>query len=74
MKNLNLEDYDILRTLGIGKGGLSKLKLARNKKTGEYVVAKFINKAAIIKAQQVDHVYNEILIHSQISHPFIANF
>ena len=27
-----------------------------------------------MKAQQVDHVYNENIIHSQISHPFIANF
>ena len=35
---------------------------------------KLLKKHQIIKAQQIDHVYNENFIHSQISHPFIVNF
>lgn len=33
-----------------------------------------LKKAEIIKSQQIDHVHNENLIHSQISHPFIVGF
>ena len=35
---------------------------------------KHLKKEEIIKAQQVDHVHNETLIHSQIAHPFIVGF
>ena len=35
---------------------------------------KLLKKHQLIKAQQIDHVYNENFIHSQISHPFIVNF
>ena len=35
---------------------------------------KLLNKGEIIKAQQIDHVYNENFVHSQINHPFIVNF
>ncbi len=35
---------------------------------------KLLNKGEIIKAQQIDHVFNENYVHSQISHPFIVNF
>jgi hypothetical protein len=34
------------------------VKVAKNKKTGKYVALKLLNKAEIIKAQQIDHVYN----------------
>lgn len=27
-----------------------------------------------MKAQQIDHVYNENFVHAQISHPFIVGF
>ena len=48
--------------------------MAKNKKTGKYVALKLLNKHEIMKAQQIDHVYNENFVHSQISHPFIVNF
>ena len=50
------------------------MKVAKNKKTGKYVALKLLNKGEIIKAQQIDHVYNENFVHSQINHPFIVNF
>ena len=55
-------------------GGFGKLKLAKNKKNGKYVALKILKKQEIIKSQQIDHVYNENFIHSQISHPMIVNF
>ena len=33
-----------------------------------------LKKCDIVKSQQVDHVYNENFIHSQINHPFIVAF
>ena len=48
--------------------------MAKNRKTGKYVALKLLNKHEIMKAQQIDHVYNENFVHSQIAHPFIVNF
>jgi serine/threonine protein kinase len=72
IKRLKLEDYEIMRALG--KGGFGKVKLSKNKKTGKYYALKLLNKGEIIKSQQVDHVYNENMVHSQINHPFIVHF
>jgi serine/threonine protein kinase len=38
------------------------------------VALKLLNKGEIIKAQQIDHVYNENFVHSQLNHPFIVHF
>lgn len=48
--------------------------MAKNKKNGKFFALKMLKKAEIIRAQQIDHVYNENFVHSQISHPFIVNF
>lgn len=76
---MKLDDYEIGRTLGKGSivvnvGGFGKVKIAKNKKTGKYCALKLLNKGDIIKSQQVDHVYNENFVHSQINHPFIVHF
>ena len=36
------------------------MKVAKNKKTGKYVALKLLNKHEIMKAQQIDHVYNPL--------------
>jgi serine/threonine protein kinase len=48
--------------------------VAKHKKTGKYFALKMLKKAEIVKAQQIDHVYNENFVHSQINFPFIVNF
>lgn len=58
----------------LGRGGFGKVKIAKDKKNSKFVALKLLSKAAILKAQQIDHVYNETTIHSQIEHPFIVNF
>lgn len=55
-------------------GGFGKVKLAKNKKNGKFVALKMLKKNQIISSHQIDHVYNENFIHSQLNHPFIVNF
>lgn len=72
IKKLLLSDYDMGTTLGTGSFG--RVKIAKNKKTGNYVAMKMMKKLDIIKAKQTDHIMNEIKILGMISHPFIINF
>ena len=39
-------------------GGFGKVRVAKNKRTGKFVAMKLLKKNDIIKAQQIDHVYN----------------
>ena len=48
------------------------MRLARNKKTGEYFAMKILKKADIIKLKQVDHVISENTILADIDHPFLV--
>lgn len=72
IKKLLLSDYDMGTTLGTGSFG--RVKIAKNKKTGNYVAMKMMKKLDIIKAKQTDHIMNEIKILGMISHPFVINF
>ena len=72
IKKLTLSDYELGSTLGTGSFG--RVKISRNKKTGNFVAMKIMKKFDIIKAKQTDHIMNEIKILGMISHPFIINF
>ncbi|MCQ2819207.1 MAG: protein kinase [archaeon] len=69
-KKINLSDYTIEQTLGTGSFG--RVKLSKNKKTGNYVAIKILKKFEIIKLRQVDHILNEVKILSMIDHPFLV--
>jgi serine/threonine protein kinase len=80
-KKVSLHDYDLSTTLGTGKyfqtyttqiGSFGRVRLARNKKTGEYFAMKILKKADIIKLKQVDHVISENTILADIDHPFLV--
>ena len=49
------------------------MRLARNKKTGDYFAMKTLKKADIIKLKQVDHVISENTILADIDHPFLVS-
>ncbi|CAD8043716.1 unnamed protein product [Paramecium primaurelia] len=66
---VKLTDYEILQTLGTGSFG--RVRLAKNKETGEYVALKMLKKAEILRLKQVDHIISENTILSNISHPFL---
>jgi protein kinase A len=48
------------------------VRLAKNKKTGEYFAMKILKKADIIKLKQVDHVISENTILADIDHAFLV--
>jgi serine/threonine protein kinase len=67
-KKINLADYTLGVTLGTGSFG--RVKLCKNKKTGEFSALKILKKHDIIKLKQVDHVISENTILIDIDHPF----
>jgi protein kinase A len=81
-KKVSLTDYDLTTTLGTGTqvtlhytrniGSFGRVRLSRNKKTGEYFAMKILKKADIIKLKQVDHVISENTILADIDHPFLV--
>lgn len=87
-KKVSLADYDLTITLGTGKlflenskfaiaqnqyiGSFGRVRLSKNKKTGEYFAMKILKKADIIKLKQVDHVISENTILADIEHPFLV--
>jgi protein kinase A len=79
-KKVSLNDYDLTTTLGTGNfndfdilGSFGRVRLARNKKTGEFFAMKILKKADIIKLKQVDHVISENTILADIDHPFLVH-
>ena len=71
-KKVEIQDYEIKRTLGTGTFG--RVKLGKLKDLDEYVAIKILKKMKIIKFKQVDHILNELKILSFIDHPFIVKF
>ena len=80
-KKISLNDYDLTTTLGTGRfgflsgcvGSFGRVRLTRNKKTGEYFAMKILKKADIIKLKQVDHVISENTILADIDHPMLVS-
>lgn len=66
---MKLSDYDVMQTLGTGSFG--RVRLAKEKRTGEYVALKMLKKAEILRLKQVDHIISENTILSNINHPFL---
>lgn len=68
---LNLSDFEVLQTLGTGSFG--RVRLGKEKSTGQYFALKVLKKAEILRLKQVDHVMSELSILRQIKHPFVVN-
>jgi len=56
-KQVNLADFQMTRTLGVGSFG--RVKFSKWKQDGKYYAVKFMKKHEIIKLKQVDHINNE---------------
>ena len=69
-KRVKLSDYTFEQTLGTGSFG--RVKLSKNKVSGNYVATKILKKFEIIKLRQVDHILNEVKILSILDHPFLV--
>jgi len=70
-KQVNLADYEMVRTLGCGSFG--RVKFAKFKGDGKFYAMKFMKKHEIIKLKQVDHINNEKRLMAQIDYPFVVN-
>jgi len=51
----------------------SATKPSTNEDDIQLCAIKILSKSAIIKAKQVDHVFNEMALQQSLNHPFIAN-
>jgi len=69
-KKLDLNDYEVYQTLGCGAFG--RVKLSKNKQTGNYVALKRLKKGELIRLKQVDHIINENRILANMNHPYIV--
>lgn len=67
---IQISDFDVLQTVGIGTFG--RVKLCRHKKTKKIYVMKMLKKCEIMRMKQIDHIYNEYNILSILNHPFIV--
>lgn len=59
-----MSDFEVMQTLGTGSFG--RVRLARNKKTNDFVAVKMLKKAEILRLKQVDHIISENTILSNI--------
>ena len=69
--SIKLQDYeigDIIKIMPLGK-----IKIAKSKRTSEYIVIKILIKSEIVKSKQEQHILNELDILETISHPSIIS-
>jgi serine/threonine protein kinase len=69
--SIKLQDYeigDIIKIMPLGK-----VKIAKSKRTNEYIVIKILIKSEIVKSKQEQHILNELDILEEISHPSIIS-
>lgn len=68
---VNFKNYELGETLGTGSYG--RVRIARDKTTGEFFVFKILKKGEIIKLKQIDHVVSEHMILADIDHPSMVS-
>ncbi|XP_011210032.1 cAMP-dependent protein kinase catalytic subunit 2 [Bactrocera dorsalis] len=65
-----LQGFDELATIGAGSFG--RVKLVREKSTGNYYAAKLVLKEMIVKTKQVPHIFNEKRVLLSIDFPYVV--
>ncbi|KAJ6647536.1 cAMP-dependent protein kinase catalytic subunit 3, partial [Pseudolycoriella hygida] len=70
-KEYELDDFQIIKTIGTGTFG--RVCLCLDKTTQTFCAMKILAMADVIRLKQVEHVKNEKNILSEINHPFIVN-
>lgn len=67
-----MDDYDIGQVLGVG--GFASVIQANDRRRGEDVAVKCIDKEKLVLTQSMHRVRNEISIHHQLDHEHIVHF
>ncbi len=76
MKDLKLDDLDMIKTIGTGTFArvyLCRPKANKNRSVADYFALKILAMHDVIRLKQVDHVKNEKSILAEIRHPFIVD-
>ncbi|GAM19777.1 hypothetical protein SAMD00019534_029520 [Acytostelium subglobosum LB1] len=69
-KKLCIDDFEVLRLLGVGSFG--RVFLVRRKETGKLYAMKVLNKKEMLKKKQIAHTNTEKMVLSTMNHPFIV--
>lgn len=69
--NTKIEDYILIRTIGVGS--LARVHLAKSKIDSKFYAVKSLNKELIVSYKQVGHVKDEISILGKMNHPMILS-
>ena len=72
IKRVSLDDFEEKATLGTGSFG--RVKLIQRRSDGRCFALKVLQKAAVIRQKQVDHLFSEVTIMGKVSHPFVVEF
>lgn len=67
----SLSDFETVRTLGTGSYG--RVFLVRDKREGQHHALKVLEKAKVVRKNQVEHTRNELALMSSINCDFIVN-
>ncbi|KYQ91197.1 protein kinase 3 [Tieghemostelium lacteum] len=69
-KKLTIDDFDLLKVLGVGSFG--RVFLVRKKNTTKLYAMKVLSKKDIMKKKQIAHTNTEKMVLSTMDHPFIV--
>jgi serum/glucocorticoid-regulated kinase 2 len=70
IKNVSLEDFQIMKILG--RGSFGKVSLVQYKQTGEYYAMKSLKKDVLLDQDQVESTILEKKILQSLDHPFLV--
>ena len=68
-KDISIDDFEQMRV--IGRGGFSRVILARKKDTGRLYAIKILRKDRLINDNQTKPILSERSILGQLDHPFL---
>jgi len=69
-KKLGIDDFELLKVLGVGSFG--RVFLVRRKDTKKLYAMKVLNKKDMLKKKQIAHTNTEKMVLSTMDHPFIV--
>lgn len=70
-KSWKLSDFTVVGTLG--RGSFGHVQLVKDQ-SGKTYALKSVNKAQVVRLQQIEHIMNEKRVMAMLEHPFLVTF